>query len=233
MSGHSKWNNIKNRKAAVDQKRSAVFTKASREIMAAVRIGGGNVSPESNAGLRVAIDRAKEANMPKENIERLLARYAERKDNMSEYRLEGYGPGGVPMVIETETDNKNRTLAEIKLVMRNFSGNLGNSGSVLFQFERLGEIEIEEKLSEEEELKLIDMGLMDVKENLMLTSETSLASIRDELIKMAKTVLRCELVWKIVTPMVVEEGVKNQIRALVEALFESEDVINIFTGINV
>lgn len=233
MSGHSKWNNIKNRKAAVDQKRSAVFTKTSREIMAAVRVTGGDINPESNAGLRAAIDRAKGANMPKENIERLLARYVERKDNMSEYRLEGYGPGGVPLVIETETDNKNRTLAEIKLIMRNFSGSLGNSGSVLFQFKRLGEIEMEGKLSEDEELKLIDMGLVDTNGNLVMTNESSLAIVRDELIKMGKTVLRSELVWRMQTPMKAEEGIKNQIESLVEALFECEDVINIFTGIDV
>jgi transcriptional/translational regulatory protein YebC/TACO1 len=100
MSGHSKWNNIKNRKGAQDKKRSEAFTKISKNILTAIRLGGGSANPEVNGVLKVAIEKAREVNMPKENIERLLVRFEERKANLVSIILEGYGPFGVPIVIE-------------------------------------------------------------------------------------------------------------------------------------
>ncbi|MEI8068167.1 MAG: YebC/PmpR family DNA-binding transcriptional regulator, partial [Candidatus Shapirobacteria bacterium] len=138
MSGHSKWANIKQRKGAQDKKRSVAFTKIAKNILTAIRLGGSNSNPETNSQLKTAIEKAREVNMPKENIDRLLTRFEERKANMINFYLEGYGPFGVPMVIEIETDNKNRILGEVKLIFRNYGGNLGESNSVMFQFNRVG-----------------------------------------------------------------------------------------------
>jgi len=158
MSGHSKWSNIKNRKGAQDKKRSSVFTRASKNIMTAMRDG---------VGLKAAIDKAREVNMPKENIDRLISRFEERKGNLVTVILEGYGPFGVPMIVEAETDNKNRILGEIKLIFRNYNGNLGESNSVMFQFKRVGEIELENDISEDRELDLIDVGAIDFDGNIV------------------------------------------------------------------
>ncbi len=127
MSGHSKWSNIKNRKGAVDKKRSEVFTRASKNIMTALRSGGG-------MALKTAIDQAKAVNMPRENIERLQNRYEEKKANLVYCRFEGFGPFSVPLVIEVETDNKNRTIGEIKLLFRDIGGSLGSVGCTGYMF---------------------------------------------------------------------------------------------------
>jgi len=164
MSGHSKWANIKNRKGAQDKKRSEAFTKVSRNIITALRTG---------IGLQEAINRAKEVNMPKDNIERLIARFEERKANLVNYEFEGFGPYGVPMIVEVETDNKNRILGEIRLIFRNYDGNLGEEGSVNFLFDRVGEI-IVETLPEDKELELIDEGAVDFEETTILVSPTDL-----------------------------------------------------------
>ena len=166
MSGHSKWSNIKNRKGAQDKKRSEAFTKIAKNIMTAIRVGGGSADPSVNGTLRIAIEKAREVNMPKENIERLLIRFEERKANLVSMILEGYGPFGVPVIISAETDNKNRILSEIKLIFKNYGGALGESNSVMFQFNQVGEIELEE-INEETQLKLIDLGVLDFEENLV------------------------------------------------------------------
>lgn len=140
MSGHSKWANIKVRKGAQDKKRSEAFTKMSKIILTAIRLGGGNINVNTNSYLKTAVDKAREVNMPKENIERLLARFEERRNNLTNFMLEGYGPFAVPMIIEVETDNKNRILGEIKLIFRNYGGNLGGINSAMFQFKRVGDI---------------------------------------------------------------------------------------------
>ena len=112
MSGHSKWANIKNRKGAQDKKRSEAFTKAAKDILTAIREGGGNTNPDSNVVLKAAIEKSRAVNMPKENIDRLLSRFESRKNNLSSGLMEAYGPYGIPMLIEFETDNKNRILSE-------------------------------------------------------------------------------------------------------------------------
>jgi len=152
MSGHSKWSNIKNRKGAQDKKRSAVFTKVSKNILTAIRTG---------VGLKAAIDKAREVNMPNENVERLIAKFEERKASLVLVTLEGYGPFGIPIIIQLETDNKNRVLGEIKLIFRNYDGNLGGVNSAMFQFERAGEMLIPNNPivlnSEDEVVKIMDM----------------------------------------------------------------------------
>ncbi len=231
MSGHSKWANIKNRKGAQDKKRSEAFTRASKNIMTAIRESGGNSNPESNIGLREAIDKARAVNMPKENIERLLKRFEERKNNLTSGVFEGFGPFGVPIMIEIETDNKNRILGEIKLIFRNFDGSLGESGSVAFMFERVGEIELESKLNEDEELKLIDEGAKDINDNLITTEVTDYKKISEKIKMMVAEIKSMGLVYKCLNPVMLESEEKvGKILDLIEELEENDDVINVFAG---
>jgi YebC/PmpR family DNA-binding regulatory protein len=143
MSGHSKWSTIKRKKGAVDAKRGKIFTKLIREIATAARIGGGD--PDSNPRLRLVIDKAKTANMPKDNIQRAIQKGAGGGEGESydEIVYEGYGPGGTAILIETLTDNKNRTVSDVRHVLSKNGGNLGASGSVAYLFEKKGILSFE------------------------------------------------------------------------------------------
>jgi YebC/PmpR family DNA-binding regulatory protein len=221
MSGHSKWANIKNRKGAQDKKRSEVFTKMSRNIMTALRTG---------AGLSEAINRAKEVNMPKDNIDRLIARFEERKANLVNYEFEGFGPFGVPMIVETQTDNKNRILGEIRLIFRDFGGALGTEGSVNFLFDRVGEIEVK-SLSETEQLKLIDEGAVDFDGNIILTKPTDLKKILDKMGDLGLEVVESQLVMRAKQPVFLNsEDELEKIMEMIGTLEENDDVINVFAG---
>lgn len=231
MSGHSKWANIKNRKGAQDKKRSEAFTKVSKDILTAIREGGGNSNPESNAALRVAIEKSRTVNMPKENIERLLKRFEERKNNLSSGLLEAFGPFGVPMMIEFETDNKNRILGEVKLILRNFSGNLGESGSVAFMFERVGEIETEKDLDEATELFLIDTGVIDIDNRRILTRSEDLSRIKSVMMEKGIAIESAALIYRVLNPIKLNsEEELDKILDLIEELEENEDIVNVFAG---
>ncbi len=143
MAGHSKWAQIKRKKAVNDQKRGQMFTRLIREITVSARHGGGN--PEFNPRLRLAVDTAKNANMPQENIERAIARGTGELEGVTyeEVAYEGYGPGGVALYIETTTDNQKRTVAEVRHILEKNGGNLGTAGSVAWQFDRKGQIYID------------------------------------------------------------------------------------------
>ena len=222
MSGHSKWSNIKNRKGAQDKKRSAVFTRASKNILTALRDG---------TGVKAAIDKAKEVNMPKENIDRLIAKFEGGKANLIAVTLEGYGPFGVPMVIEAETDNKNRILGEIKLIFRNYGGNLGESNSVMFQFKRVGEIELENDISEEQELDLIDAGAVDFDGNIVLVEPNDLNEAVKKIEEMGLTVVNSDSVLRASNPtMLSSEEEVGKIMDMIDELEENDDVINVSAG---
>lgn len=230
MSGHSKWSNIKNRKGAQDQKRSEAFTKIAKNIMTAIRIGGGSADPDVNGVLRIAIEKAREVNMPKENIERLLARFEERKANLVSMILEGYGPFGVPIIITAETDNKNRILSEIKLIFKNYGGVLGESNSVMFQFNQVGEIELE-KIDEETQLKLIDFGVLDFEENLIWVNTTDLDLVVKNILDLGLKVVRSEAVYKAINPIMLNnEDELNKILDFVEEIESNDDVLGVYTG---
>ena len=164
MAGHSKWSKIKRKKAANDAKRGAHFTKLIREITVAAREGGG--SPDFNPRLRLAVDTAKAASMPLENIERAIKKGTGELEgvNYEEITYEGYGPGGVALFIETLTDNQNRTVADIRHRLGKHGGSLGTSGSVAWQFERKGEIYLDGSSVDEEALfeVAIEAGAEDV-----------------------------------------------------------------------
>jgi YebC/PmpR family DNA-binding regulatory protein len=222
MSGHSKWSNIKNRKGAQDKKRSAVFTKVSKNILTAIRTG---------VGLKAAIDKAREANMPNENVDRLIAKFEERKSSLMSVTLEGYGPFGVPMVIELETDNKNRILAEIKLIFRNYGGNLGESNSVLFQFKRVGEVILEDEITEDKELDLIDDGVIDFEEKTILVESLDLNSFVKKVEERGLRVERFGLSLRSSNPVMLNsEDEVAKIMDMIEELEENDDVINVFAG---
>ncbi len=140
MAGHSKWANIKHRKGAQDAKRGKIFTKLIKEITVAAKIGGGDL--ESNARLRLAVDKAKQANMPKDNIERGIKKGTGDLDGVTyeEGVFEGYGPGGVAVIVEFMTDNRTRTVADVRHAFNKYGGSLGVSGSVAFMFDRKGQI---------------------------------------------------------------------------------------------
>lgn len=225
MSGHSKWSNIKNRKGAQDKKRSAIFTKVSKNILTAIRTG---------VGLKAAIDKAREANMPNENVDRLIAKFEERKSSLMSVTLEGYGPFGVPMVIELETDNKNRILAEIKLIFRNYGGNLGESNSVLFQFKRVGEVEmsgLSDLSSSDLSLELIDDGAIDFEEKTILVEPLDLNSFVKKVEERGLKVERFVLSLRSNNPvMLSSEDEVVKIMDMIEELEENDDVINVFAG---
>jgi YebC/PmpR family DNA-binding regulatory protein len=230
MSGHSKWANIKNRKGAQDKKRSEAFTKISKNILTAIRIGGGSSNPDVNGALKVAIDKAREVNMPKENIQRLLDRFEERKANLVSVILEGYGPFGVPVIIEAETDNKNRILGEIKLIFKNYEGALGESNSVMYQFDRVGEVELE-NITEEKQLQLIDLGAMDFDENTVIVEPLLLNDFVKKVEELGFKVIRSEMVYRAKNPtMLQNEEQVEKIMDFVDELESNDDVLGVSCG---
>lgn len=230
MSGHSKWANIKNRKGAQDKKRSEAFTRSAKNILTAIRMGGGNSNSEANSFLRAAVEKAREANMPKENIERLIKKFEERKANLVALLLEGFGPFSVPIMIEAETDNKNRTLGEIKLVYRNYGGNLGESNSVSFLFERVGEVELE-KFDSEKELDLIDAGVEDIEENTLITKSGSVGAVAKKAAELGMTVVKSGIVMRVRTPVELKsEEELEKMMDFIDELEEHDDVVNVFAG---
>jgi len=230
MSGHSKWSNIKNRKAAVDKKKSSAFTKCAKEIMVAVRQNGGETNIESNVALRTAVEKARQMNMPKDNITRLLERFEERKDSLISLTMEGFASGGVPVLLEVETDNKNRTLSEIKNIFKKFGGNLGENGSVSFLFERVGEIEVMEELDEERQLKLIDSGAVDFEDKIIVVNPEDVDLIRKRVEEMALKVIRAEITMRAKMPKRLKNEEGEKLESLLESLEESEDVLRVFKG---
>lgn len=233
MSGHSKWANIKDRKGAQDKKRSEVFTRVAKNILTAIREGGGNTNQEANIRLKQEIDKAKAVNMPKENIERLIKRFEERKSSLVEILFEGYGPAGVPLIIEAESDSKNRIVSEIRLVLKRFGGSLGESNSVLFQFERRGWIELSKALGDEDELELIDFGLDEMEDLILWTRPENLQKLVGELDRRGIPYEEKKLAYRAINPMKVEDEVElEKIFDLVEALEENEDVINVYVGLD-
>ncbi|MFZ2153096.1 MAG: YebC/PmpR family DNA-binding transcriptional regulator [Microgenomates group bacterium] len=221
MSGHSKWANIKNRKGAQDKKRSVAFTKISKNILMTLRTGG---------NVKAVVEKAKEANMPKENIDRLIERFESRKANVVNYLFEGYGPSGVPVMVEVESDNKNRILGEVRLIFKNYGGNLGEEGSVGFLFNRVGEVEVSE-LKEEDELTLIDAGATEFEDKIIYTVVNNLKKLTDKIGEMGGEVIESKIVMKPLSPVVLtEEKQLNEIMEMVEELEENEDVIAVFAG---
>ncbi len=239
MSGHSKWATTKRQKATVDAKRSSAFTKVANVITIAARKGG---DPEMNFSLRMAIDRAREVNMPKENIERAIKRGAGELGGaaLEELTYEGFGPAKARLIIEVLTDNKNRTAADIKHLLAQYGGALGAAGSVAWHFERKGVIRIaKENLTginwDESELELIDNGADDIKQEeegtTIFTKVENLNKLKNFLDnkKIATESAALEYVPKEEKEVSAEDKIK--IQKLIEDLEANEDVSNYYTDI--
>ncbi len=236
MSGHSKWSTIKRKKGAVDAKRGALFTKLSRELIIAAREGGADTS--MNFKLRLAVQRAKAANMPNDNIDRAIAKATGGgdSDNYDEILFEGYGPGGAAILVSTLTDNRNRTVAEVRHQFSRAGGNLGETGSVGWQFEAKGLISvvIGDGDADEIALQAIDAGAEDVDiqgETIEIKTEPSdLEPVRQQLESAGLTIENADFAMVPTTPMELDEKAAMQALRLLDGLEELEDVQRVYSN---
>lgn len=240
MAGHSKWANIKYRKGAQDRRRSAVFTKLARAVTVAAREGGGDL--EMNFALRLAVDKARGANMPKDNIERAIARGTGEGKDAAEFErvtYEGYGPHGSAVIMSALTDNRNRTVAEVRHTFGRYGGSLGESGSVAWQFEQRGTISVPADGIDSEELALaaIDAGALDVEvEDALVTVFTELAdfrSVRDMLSEDGYDTDQSEVAMIPTVEIDLEVRQTVQVLKFVEALEELDDIDQVWTNVAV
>ena len=234
MSGHSKWATIKHKKGALDAKRGRVFTKLIREMTIAARIGGGDLG--SNPRLRTAVDKAKGANMPADNITRAIKKGTGELEGTTyeDLQLEGYGPGGVAILVEGTTDNRNRTVSEIRHIFTKHGGNLGGAGSVGYMFKPKGILAIAADKTTEDRLMEIalDAGADDIVTEAegftVYTSQHAFEAVREAIKKAGIEPDEAE-VKKIADNTIALEGVKaQQLLKLVEFLDDHEDVQNVW-----
>jgi YebC/PmpR family DNA-binding regulatory protein len=238
MSGHSKWATTKHRKAAVDAKRSAQFSKLARIITVAAKTGG-DPNPENNASLAAAIDKAKSYSMPKDKIQTAIDKaFGAGADaaNFDEVIYEGYGPAGVALYIEALTDNRNRTAADVRAAFTRAGGNLGATGSVAFLFERKGQLLVEKSATaDEDELMLLvaDAGGEDLEDGgdewVVYTVPNDLASVSRSLEAAGVAVKGAELVMEATTPTAISVEDAKKVMRLVDRLEESDDIQNVYT----
>lgn len=235
MAGHSKWANIKFRKAAQDAKRGKVFTKLIKEITVSARLGGAD--PEANPRLRSAVDKALAANMTRDTIDRAVKRGAgsDAASDLMEIRYEGYGPGGVAILVECATDNRNRTVSEIRHVFSKYGGNLGTDGSVAYLFDRVGVLVFSDDQDEEAIIELaIEAGADDVDSNEGLievtTSPDALHQVAQTLKDAGLDPELSEVIQRPTTETPVSIGQSEQVAALIDALEELDDVQDVFSN---
>lgn len=236
MSGHSKWSTIKRQKGAKDAARGAIFTKLGNAIAIAARDGA---DPEMNFSLRLAIDKAKAANMPNANIQRSIDRGSGKLggNQIQEVIYEGYGPGGVAVIVECATDNVNRTYPEVKAAFSKHGGNIAEKGAVLFQFNQKGVIRIK-GIGEDLLLQTLDAGAEDAEqgenETVVYTSLVDLAKVRDRLKEMGLEVSEARLEFLPKNTMVIDdENTSGKIIRLMEALDELDDVTETYTNFDI
>jgi YebC/PmpR family DNA-binding regulatory protein len=237
MSGHSKWSQIKRQKGVADAKRGQLFTKLTREIIVAVRQGGAN--PESNFQLRLAVQKARDNSMPSENIERAIKRGSGEAGAVAliEVKLEGYGPSGVAVLVEALSDNRNRTVQEVRRLFTRHGGNLGESGCVSWLFENRGVITVESNDSPAEEIALraIDAGAEDVKTEEgyveIYTQPQDLEKVR-QVIEEKEHVISTELSLMPQTTVLLEESKAVQALNFLDELEGLDDVQHVFSNID-
>ncbi|MEJ2538844.1 MAG: YebC/PmpR family DNA-binding transcriptional regulator [Gemmatimonadota bacterium] len=239
MAGHSKWSKIKRKKAANDAKRGSQFTKLIREITVAAREGGGN--PDFNPRLRLAVDTAKSASMPLDNIERAIKKGTGELEgvNYEEIAYEGYGPNGVALYIETLTDNQNRTVADLRHTLGKHNGSLGTSGSVAWQFERKGEIFLDAATCSEEAVfeAAIEAGAEDVgrdgDEFVVTTDVASFHTVQDGLRDAGLTISEAELTMVPSNEVAVEGREAEKLLRLLDSLDDLDDVQKVHTNADI
>ncbi len=235
MAGHSKWATTHRQKAIVDAKRGAIFTKLGNQIAIAAR---GGTDPALNSALAMAIEKAKAANMPSSNIQRAIDRVADKSAAaLEEITYEGYGPGGVGVIIETATDNRNRTLPEVKTALVKNGGRIADAGSVMFQFTRKGVITVD-GTGEELLLQILDAGAEDATEEdnemIVYTEQKDLAAVREKLVATGLTVKNAELGYIPNTSVVIDdEETARKLLKLLDALDDLDDVVNVYTNADI
>ena len=231
MSGHSKWATTKRQKAVVDAKRGALFTKIGNQIAIAARNG---TDPAMNPSLAMVLEKARHANMPKANIERAIARAADKSAAaLIEEVYEAYGPGGVGIVIEVATDNKNRTMPEVRHTLDKSGGRMADPGSVMFQFTRKGVIEISEK-GEDALMIALEAGAEDASEEdegiVIYTASSDLMKVRNALVDNGLTVTSAELQYVPNNYVPVEDENAEKLEKLLGAIDDLDDVTNVYTN---
>jgi YebC/PmpR family DNA-binding regulatory protein len=238
MSGHSKWSTIKRQKGITDAKRGAIFTRLGNQIAIAARAGA---DPGMNSALAMAIEKAKAANMPSSNIDRAIARVTDKNAaQLQEVMYEGYGPGGVAVLVECATDNINRTYPEVKNAFNKHGGSIAEKGSVAFQFTRKGVVRVKGS-GDELLMTALEAGAIDVQEEptegggeaLIYTDQKDLAKVRDGLKKAGVEVIDAELSFEPnVSVEVSDEATLGKIERLMDALDDLSDVTNTYTNID-
>ena len=236
MAGHSKWSNIKHRKAGQDAKRAKVFTKIIRELTVAARDGGGVV--DDNPGLRTVVEKAKASQMPKDTMERAIARGVGGLDGSELVSLtyEGYGPSGVAILVETMTDNRNRTVAEVRHAFARGGGNLGTDGSVAYLFDRRGQLNFAPGVDEEALVELaIEAGAADVDIGEdgsveVLTTPEDFLAVKDALSKAGVEAENAEIAMIPQNYTELDADAAEKVMRLVDSLEDLDDVQNVYTN---
>jgi YebC/PmpR family DNA-binding regulatory protein len=236
MSGHSKWSTIKRKKGVADAKRGKMFTKLIKEITISAREGGGD--PGANPRLRLAIDNAKAANMPADNIDRAIKKATGELEGVTYHELmyEGYGPGGVAMLIEVATDNKNRSVAEVRHLFSKYNGSMGENGSVAWMFDRKGIITLPIQNKTEDEIMdiVLEVGAEDLQtEEDYFEVQTDLESfepVRKALVAADMQIENASLQWIAKNTINVSGDDAEKVMKIIEAMDDSEDVQNVYSN---
>ena len=241
MSGHSKWAQVKHKKAAVDAKRGKIFTRIVKEISVAARLGGGD--PDGNPRLRTAIEKAKEVNMPQENIKRAIMKGTGELPGMTyeETVYEGYGPGGTAILLDVLTDNRNRTVSEIRHIMTKHGGNLGEAGCVGWMFEKKGYILVEKTNIDEDSLMSIalESGAEDLKNDPgedsyeIITAPEDMNKVKISLEAAGVPLSLAEITMLPRSYISLDGKSAEQMIRLIEALEEHEDIQNVYTNVDI
>jgi YebC/PmpR family DNA-binding regulatory protein len=240
MSGHSKWAGIKHKKAIIDAKRGKIFTKYVREIVVAARQGGGNL--ESNARLRKVVESAREANMPQDNIKKAIQRGTGEIPGVmyEEIMYEGYGPGGVAVLVEATTDNKNRTSSEIRKIFSSHGGNLGESGCVGWMFSQKGYISVDKTQYDEDTLMslALDAGADDIRSEdedvyEIFTKPEQFEAVKQKLIEAKVPITAAELSLQPQTYIKLTGSHAGQMLSLMDDLEEDDDVKNVYANFDI
>ena len=241
MSGHSKWSSIKHKKGAADAKRGKLFSKLSRAIIVAAKEGGGD--PANNLALQNAIEKARSYSMPKDNIDRAVAKGSGAdadSEAFEEIVYEGYGPEGVAVIVEALTDNRNRTASEVRHMFAKHGGNLGATGAVAWQFERRGVVVVPAEGVDEEELLMTaaDGGADDVEQDgdvfQVTSAPESLAAVREAIEAAGFTVDAAELTMVPKSTVAVEDEAKaRQVMRLIDALEDNDDVQDVYANFDI
>ncbi|MDG2089849.1 MAG: YebC/PmpR family DNA-binding transcriptional regulator [Gammaproteobacteria bacterium] len=239
MAGHSKWANIKHRKAGQDAKRAKVFTKIIRELTVAAKLGGGDVA--DNPRLRAVVDKALSSNMTRDTIDRAVARGAGsgENENLEELVYEGYGPNGAAILVETLTDNKNRTVAEVRHCFTKAGGNLGTSGSVAYLFSKAGVISYSQDVDEEAIMDVaLDAGAEDIINNSdgsidIHTSFENFGSVKDALDASGLSSMNAEVTMLASTEVDLDAVDAEKLMNVVDSLEDLDDVQNVYSNANI